>query len=131
MLEQQTVKSYIGHPAAITTTATETTKESDVQPNFPYIEIKKFTGGDSAVIRGTRVKVSHIIGYLFVGETPKTIVEDVLPFLKLVQVLDAQRYYEYHKDEIEEDRRENTEEAGRKYLRERLSEEDYRKITGG
>jgi len=89
-----------------------------------------FTGGDSAVIRGTRVKVSHIVGYLQMGETPETIVEEVLPFLKHPQILDAQRYYQYHKEEIDEERRENTEEAGRKYLRETLGEDDYRTVTG-
>lgn len=105
--------------------------DSTYIPNFPYIEIVKFTGGESAVIRGTRVKVSNIVGYLQMGETPQTIVEQVLPFLKLAQVLDAQRYYEYHKEEIDEERGENTEEAGRKYLREKLGEEKYRKLTGG
>jgi uncharacterized protein (DUF433 family) len=104
--------------------------ESTYIPNFPYIERVMFTGGDSAVIRGTRVKVSHIVGYLQMGETPETIVEEVLPFLKHPQILDAQRYYQYHKEEIDEERRENTEEAGRKYLRESLGEEGYRKITG-
>jgi len=104
--------------------------ESTYIPNFPYIERATFTGGDSAVIRGTRVKVSHIIGYLQMGETPKKIVEEILPFLKLAQILDAQKYYEYHKDEIDEERRENTEENGRKILRDSLGEEKYRKITG-
>lgn len=100
-------------------------------PNFPYIEIVKFTGGESAAIRGTRVKVSNIVGYLQMGETPQTIVEQALPFLKLAQILDAQHYYEYHREEIDEERRENTEEAGRKYLLEKLGEEKYRKLTGG
>ena len=104
--------------------------ESTYIPNFPYIEMAKFTGGESAVIRGTRVKVSSIIGYLQMGETLHTIVEQVLPFLKLAQVLDAQRYYEYYKEEIDEERRENTEEAGQKYLQEKLGEEKYRKLTG-
>ncbi|OGO75510.1 MAG: hypothetical protein A3K41_02520 [Chloroflexi bacterium RIFOXYD12_FULL_57_15] len=123
---QQAVKS-----SQTISTVVDISTESTYVPNFPYIEMAKFTGGESAVIRGTRVSVWVLIGYLELGETPKTIVEEVLPFLKLDQVLDAQRYYEYHKDEIDEERRENTEEAGRKYLRERLSKEDYRKITGG
>ena len=105
--------------------------ESTYLPNFPYIEILKFTGGYSAVIRGTRVKVSHIAGYLLLGETPNTIVEKVLPFLNLSQVIDAQRYYKLHKEELDAERAENTEEAGRKYVREKLGEEGYRKVTGG
>jgi uncharacterized protein (DUF433 family) len=91
----------------------------------------KFTGGESAVIRGTRVKVGNIVGYIKMGETPQSIVEQVLPHLKLEQVLDAARYYEYYKEEIDEERRENTEEVGREYLRKHLSEEQYRKLTGG
>ena len=83
------------------------------------------------MIRGTRVKVGNIVGYIKMGETPKTIVEQVLPFLKLEQVLDAVRYYEYHKEEIDEERRQNTEDAGREYLQKHLSEEQYRKLTGG
>ena len=105
--------------------------ESTYIPNFPYIARVKFTGGESAVIRGTRVKVGNIIGYIKMGETPKTIVEQVLPFLKLEQVLDAVRYYEYHKEEIDEERRQNTEEAGREYLQKHLGKEQYRKLTGG
>ena len=105
--------------------------ESTYIPNFPYIARVKFTGGESAVIRGTRVKVGNIVGYIKLGETPKTIVEQVLPFLKLEQVLDAVRYYEYHKEEIDEERRQNTEDAGREYLQKHLSEEQYRKLTGG
>lgn len=99
--------------------------------NFPHIEVVKFAGGVSAVIRGTRVKVSQIVGYLLMGETPQTIAEQVLPFLKLDQVLDAQRYYEAHREEIDAERRENSEEAGRKYLAEKLDEDTYRKFTGG
>jgi len=99
-------------------------------PEFPYIEMAKFTAGDSAVIRGTRIKVSHIIGYLLMGETPETITKDILPHLTLPQIEDAQKYYSYYKEEIDNERRENTEEAGRKYLRESLSEDDYKTITG-
>lgn len=116
----QTIYTVVDQPA-----------ESTYIPNFPYIETVKFTGGESAVIKGTRVKVGNIVGYLQMGETPKTIIEQALPFLKLAQVLDAKRYYEYHKEEIDEERRENTEEAGRKYLLEKLGEEEYRKLTGG
>ena len=116
----QTIHTVVDQPA-----------ESNYIPNFPYIAMVKFTGGESAVIRGTRVNVCHIVGYIKMGETPKTIVEQVLPHLKLEQVLDAMRYYEYHKEEIDEERRQNTEEAGREYLKKHLTEEQYRKLTGG
>ena len=97
---------------------------------FPHIEIAKFTGGYSTVIRGTRVMVSTIVEYLLMGETPETITKNILPHLTLPQIEDAQKYYEFYKNEIDEERRQNTEESGRKYLRESLDEEGYRKITG-
>ena len=131
MLEQETVTFFMGHPAPIKMTSTDATKEDVIQPNFPYIEIVKFTGGPSAVLRGTRIKVSHIIGYLLMGETPETITKNILPHLTLPQIQDAQKYYNYYKDEIDEERSENTEEAGRKFLRETLGDDKYRAITGG
>ena len=97
---------------------------------FPHIEIVKFTGGYSAVILDTRIKVSHIIGYLQIGETPETITEKILPFLNLEQIQDAQKYYEQHKEEIDKELLENTEESGKKYLREKLDEESYKAVTG-
>jgi len=105
--------------------------EPALDSDFPQIAMVQFTSGMSAVIRGTRVKVSQIIGYLLLGETPQTIAEQILPFLKLEQILEAQRYYEAHQGEIDAERSENTEEAGRKYLAEKLGEEAYRKLTGG
>ena len=114
-----------------TYTAVDMPAESTYVPNFPYVEITKFTGGPSAVIRGTRILVATIIGYLLMGETPDSIVEKILPRLTLAQIHDAQKYYSYYRDQIDEERRENTEEAGRKYLRETLGEDKYRTITGG
>lgn len=115
----QTIYTVVDQPA-----------ESTYIPNFPYIARVRFTGGESAVIRGTRVMVANIIGYIKMGETPRTIAEQVLPHLKLEQVLDAVRYYEYHKEEIDEERRQNTEEAGREYLKKHLTQEQYHKLTG-
>jgi uncharacterized protein (DUF433 family) len=104
--------------------------DSTYTPNFPYIKIVDFTGGASPVIRGTHIKVWHIIGYLEMGETPETIVKEGLPFLTMAQVQDAQRYYLYHKEEIDTEREENTEEAGRKLLYELAGAEGYRMMTG-
>lgn len=104
--------------------------EPVIEPDFPHITKVMFTAGESAVIRGTRVKVSQIVGYLLMGETPQTIAEQILPFIKSEQILEAQGYYEAHRGEIDAERSENTEEAGRKYLAEKLGEEAYRKLTG-
>jgi uncharacterized protein (DUF433 family) len=98
---------------------------------FPDIEIVKFTGGMSAVIRGTRVKVSHIVGYLQAGETPETIANEILPHITLSQVYEAMHYYFVHKAEIDKEREENTEEVSRNLLRKRIGAKKYREITGG
>ncbi len=102
----------------------------DVQA-FPNIEMVKFTGGMSAVIRGTRIKVSHIVGYLQVGETPEIITNEIVPHITLPQVYEAIHYYFVHQAEIDKERDENTEEASRRYLLEKLGEKKYNEITGG
>jgi CopG family transcriptional regulator/antitoxin EndoAI len=74
---------------------------------FPNIEVVKFTGGNSAVIRGTRVPVHILIGYLQIGETPETIATEIVPHISLAQVYEAMRYYFVHKAEIDKERDEN------------------------
>lgn len=98
---------------------------------FPNIEKVKFTGGMSAVIRGTRIKVSHIVGYLQVGETPETLAGEIIPHVTLHQVYEAIHYYFVHQSEIDKERAENTEEASRRFLLEKLGEEKYREIADG
>jgi CopG family transcriptional regulator / antitoxin EndoAI len=105
--------------------------KTKVKNAFPNIEVVKFTGGMSAVIRGTRVKVSHIIGYLQVGETPEIIANEIVPHVPLPQVYEAIHYYFVHQAEIDKEREENTEEASRRLLLEKLGEKKYKEITGG
>jgi uncharacterized protein (DUF433 family) len=99
-------------------------------PKHAYIEVVEKITGPQAVIKGTRIPVNIIIGYLRVGETPESLVENVLPHLTLAQVYDALSYYYDHQDQIEREISENTEEYGRKYLREHLDEEGYLRVTG-
>ena len=99
--------------------------------SFPNIEVVKFTGGMSAVIRGTRITVSNIVGYLQVGETPDVIANEIIPHVTLPQVYEAIHYYFTHQAEIDKEREENTEEASRRLLLERLGEKKYKEITGG
>jgi uncharacterized protein (DUF433 family) len=86
--------------------------------------------GLQAVIAGTRIPVSIVVGYLRIGETPESLVEHILPHLTLAQVYDALSYYHDHQDEIEREMAENTEEYGRNYLREHLGEKGYLDVTG-
>jgi len=85
----------------------------------------------SAVIRGTRIKVSHIVGYLQVGETPEIIANEIVPHVTLRQVYEAIHYYFAHQAEIDKEREENTEEASRRMLLEKLGEKRYKEITSG
>lgn len=82
------------------------------------------------MIRGSRVAVSDIVGYLQVGETPESIAQDILPHLSLAQIYDALSYYHDHYDEIEAQLSTNDEQIARAYLRERLGEEGYKVVTG-
>lgn len=99
-------------------------------PEHAYVEIVQKAGGKCAVIKGTNVPVSIIVGYLRVGETPETIVESVMPHLTLAEVYDALSYYHERREEIEEEIVQNSEASGRAYLREHLGEEGYYRITG-
>jgi uncharacterized protein (DUF433 family) len=97
---------------------------------FPNIEVVEFTGGKSAVIRGTRVPVHILVGYLLIGETPETITKEIIPHITLSQVYEAMHYYFIHQAEIDKEREENTEDASRRMLRKALGEKKYKAITG-
>lgn len=99
-------------------------------PQHAYIEVVEKSTGSQAMVKGTRIPVSIIIGYLRLGETPESLVVNILPHLTLAQVYDALSYYHDHQDEIEQEILENTEEYGRSYLREHLGEEGYLRVTG-
>jgi uncharacterized protein (DUF433 family) len=99
-------------------------------PKHAYIEVVEKTTGSQALIKGTRIPVSIIIGYLRLGETPESLVEKILPHLTLAQVYDALSYFHDHRDDIEQELFENTEEHGRAYLREHLGEAGYLRVTG-
>lgn len=99
-------------------------------PKHAHITIVNKFGGPRAVIKGTQIPASLIIGYLQAGETPESLVENTLPHLNLAQVYDALSYYYDHQNEIEQEMAENTEAYGRSYLREHLGEEGYLQVTG-
>ncbi len=86
--------------------------------------------GAEAIIKGTRVPVSMVIGYLRMGETPDSLVRNILPHLTLAQIHDALSYYYDHRSEIEQALTENTETRGQAYLQQRLGERNYLRLTG-
>ncbi len=120
-------KSKVGEQTANYTIKKPKSKTKNV---FPNIEVVKFTGGTSAVIRGTRVPVHILIGYLQIGETPEVIAKEIVPHITLSQVYEAMQYYFVHQAEIDKEREENTEEASRRMLLEKLGEKKYMEMTG-
>ena len=79
---------------------------------YPCLEARNFTGGRKVVIRGTRISVANIIGYLLLGESPMDIAGSILP-INLVQLFEAIQYYAGHKMEINREIAENVEEISR------------------
>ena len=68
--------------------------------------------GSKAMIKGTRIAVSTIVGYIRPGESPESMAQTVvLPHLTLAQIHDALGYYDEHQDEIEAESIRNTEAA--------------------
>ena len=104
--------------------------QRELAPPHAYIEVVTLTGGPTAVLKGTRIPVSILVGYVALGETPQSIVEEVLPSLTLAQVHDALSYYYDHRVEIDEERAENTEASAQARLRARLGEAAYHRLTG-
>ena len=102
----------------------------ELVPAHAHIEVVTMSGGPTAVIKGTRVPVSILMGYIEMGETPQSIVEKVLPHLTLAQVYDALSYYYDHQADIDRERAENTEAAAQARLRERVGDANYQRIVG-
>ena len=121
-------KSKVGEQSAGYTVKKPKSKPKN---SFPNIEVVRSTGGASAVIRGTRIHVRILIGYLQIGETPETITKEIIPHITLSQVYEAIQYYFVHQAEIDKEREESTEEASRNLIRKRLGEKKYKEITGG
>jgi uncharacterized protein (DUF433 family) len=101
-----------------------------LSPPHAHVELVQTTSGLRAMVKGTRIPVSIIVGYLQAGETPEMLASIVMPHVSLAAIYDALSYYYDHREEIDNERAENTEEASRRLLRERLGEEGYKRITG-
>jgi len=101
-----------------------------LSPAHPYIEMVATRSGLKAMIKGTRIAVSTIVGYIRLGESPASIAQSVLPHLTLAQIHDALSYYYDHPDEIEAELTYNTEAASQARLREPLGEAAFLRLTG-
>jgi len=62
--------------------------------------------------------------------SPESLAAEVMPHVSLAAIHDVLSYYYDHKEEVDREVGENSVEASQKYLRERLGEEGYNRITG-
>ena len=79
----------------------ESLLQTQLNSQHLYIEVVERYGGPQPMLKGTRVAVSDIVGYLRLGETSESLVNNILPQLSLAQVHDALSYYYDHQEEIE------------------------------
>jgi len=103
----------------------------ELQPIHPYIRIEASRWGDRALVKDTGTPVSVIAGYIQLGLVPDDFAEEVHPALTPAHVHDALSYYYDHREEIDREIAENTEETLRMRLASQMrSEQDLQKITG-
>ena len=89
-------------------------------PRHPYVEVIQSRSGPRPVIRGTRIGVDVIVGYMQAGHAPQFIAVEILPQLTPAQVYDALSYYEDRRSEMDELMRDNATEVWQSQLRLRL-----------
>ncbi len=104
--------------------------QRELSPAHAYIEIVERPGGPRAMLKGTRIAVDEIIGYLRLGETPESLASELLAGITLAQVHDALSYYYDHEEEINQILQSNTTDAAQATLRQQLGETDYLRLTG-
>lgn len=95
-----------------------------------YIEQRDTPSGPRAMIRGTRVAVAHVAGFLDGGFSVEEIVSEALPDLPPAAIYEALAYYHEHRAEIEADWAANERDAVLADLHSRLSPEQVARLTG-
>jgi len=66
----------------------------------PYITHKKEIGRGKAIISGTRTRVSNIVAYHKLGLSAEELAQE-FPHLTLSKIYDALSYYYEHREEID------------------------------
>lgn len=98
--------------------------------NSPHIEQRETPFGPRAMIRGTRVAVAHVAGFLNGGFSVEEIVSEALPDVPPAAIYEALAYYYEHQAEIEADWAANEQEAVLADLSQRLSPEQVARFRG-
>ncbi len=97
--------------------------EKDGRPKHPYIHRVKGYCGGRPIIVGTKFPVRSVVNYILKqGMTPEELVAE-FNYLTLSKIYDALSYYYDHKDEIDRDIEQNTEE----YWKKKTEGESWRK----
>lgn len=98
--------------------------------NTVHIEQKQTPSGPQAYLRGTRVAVRHVAAFLKAGYAAEEIMHTGLPHVPPAAIYEAIAYYYDHQTEIEAELTANSQEVVLSQLREKLSSEQYARITG-
>ena len=98
--------------------------------NTPHIEQRDTPFGPRAMIRGTRVAVAHVAGFLDGGFSVEEIVSEALPDVPPAAIYEALAYYYEHQAEIEADWAANESETVLADLRQRLLPEQLQRLLG-
>ena len=103
---------------------------SQLLPQHPHVEVISSRSGPRPVVRGTRVGVDVVVGYLRAGHTPEQLASELLPQLSLAQIYDALSYFYDHPDAVEAALADRAAGAWETRLKQRLGEADYARLTG-
>ena len=98
--------------------------------NTIHIEQRRTPFGAQAYLRGTRVAVRHVAGFLKAGHSAEEIIRNDLPHLPAAGVHEAIAYYYDHLAEIDAELAANSEASARQQLQQMLSPEQYARLTG-
>ena len=98
--------------------------------NTAHIGQRDTPAGPRAMIRGTRVAVAHVAGFLDGGFSVEEIVSEALPDVPPAAIYEALAYYYEHQAEIEADWAANEQEAGLAELRQQLLPEQLARFRG-
>lgn len=101
-----------------------------ILPSHPYVEVIEGYSGPRAVVKGTRIGVDVIIGYIQAGQTPRQIAEEIFPHLTLAQIYDVLSYYEDHRATIDATLEEHTPALWRDRLEQRMGQAAVAQLLG-
>ena len=98
--------------------------------NTIHIEQKKTATGPQAYLRDTRVAVRHVAAFLKAGYTVEEIIKSGLPDVSPAAIYEAIAYYYDHQSEIDQELNANSQEAVLPLLRDKLSADQFARMTG-